>query len=215
MDNASMYLRTFATALATTTIATAAHATPEDYVPHLPVAIIDMELKEHGMQDGELVAYYGETIGRATLRVLGAPEADENGDEDDRSSVSGETPAAQRAMLDLLSRNLSEGTGALGDGYTTDPVRLFQIDIDGTDAFDGSLACGFIRRQQSEERAGDEEPMVLSDRVCLTQHQDNIIAVSITTPHRAKSMRQDMDQAQISFSGMLIGAILRDMEDAD
>lgn len=207
-----MKVRTLATALATTMIATAAAASPENYVEHLPVAVIDMELKEHGMRDGELVAYYGETIGRATLRVFKAPLADVDGDESVQSTVSGETPAAQKAMLDLLSQNLAEGTGALGEGYTTDPVRLFQINVDGTDAFDGSLACGFIRREQSEERAGEEEPMVLSDRVCLTQHRNDIIAVSITTPHRPKSMRQDMDQAQISFSGMLIGAILRDME---
>lgn len=190
-------------------------AAPEDYRDRIPRGIHDMELVDWTMMEDELVAYYGETIGRATLRIFPAPAADPGGEHEEEPATSGETPAAQRALLELLTRNLTEGTGALGEGYATNAIRLFTVRLDGSDALGGgALACGFIERAQAEDRVEEgEERMVLSDRICLTQHEDDILAVSITTPHRPNSMRQDMNEAQITFSGLLIGALLRSGEE--
>ncbi|MFD1913782.1 hypothetical protein [Halodurantibacterium flavum] len=189
--------------------ATQAAAAPEDYADYIPHNINDMELVDYALLENEFVAYYGETIGRATLRIFPAPGADANGQHAEDPPTSGETPAAQRAMLDLLSRNLSEGTNALGEGYVTNPVRLFMIRIDGGDAMAGSLACGYIERTQAEDRVEEgAEPMALSDRICLTQDGDDIVSVSITTPNRP-SMPLNVDDAQITFSGLLIGTIIQ------
>ena len=101
-------------------------AAPEDYKNHIPHNIDGMELMDWGLLDDQLVVYYGESIGRATLRVFPAPEADPRGAQSEDPETSGATPAAQRAMLDLLSENLTLGTNALGDGYTTNPVLFTQ-----------------------------------------------------------------------------------------
>lgn len=185
-------------------------AAPEDYADYIPHNIRDMELKDYAMGDGVFTAFYGETIGRATLRIFPAPEADPAGEMAEVPQTAGSTPAAQRAMLDLLSRNLTEGTNALGEGYTTNPVRLFSVSIDGGEGMEGELACGYIERRQDEARASDDdEPMVLSDRICLTQRGEDILAVLITTPHRPDSTPLDVENAQISFSGLLIGTIVQ------
>ncbi|WP_409700823.1 hypothetical protein [Yoonia sp.] len=181
-------------------------AAPEDYADHVPHNIRDMELQDWSMDDDILTAFYGETIGRATLRIFPAPQADPAGAA--AGETSGSTPAAQRAMLDLLSRNLDVGTNALGDGYTTNPVRLFSIRLDGGDALEGELACGYIERVQADERAdADAGPMSLSDRICVSQHEDDIISVYITTPNR-ESLPLDVESAQINFAGQLIGTVI-------
>ncbi|WFE75789.1 hypothetical protein [Roseinatronobacter sp. S2] len=102
----------------------------------------------------------------------------------------------------------------MGDGYTTNPVRLFSISIGGGDAMAGELACGVIERSQEREgEEGEAETILLSDRVCLTQHGDDIVAVLITSPSRPGTMAANIDDAQITFSGLLIGTIVQAMAD--
>ncbi|WFE75790.1 hypothetical protein [Roseinatronobacter sp. S2] len=89
-------------------------AAPEDYADYIPHNINDMELMDWTLLDDQFVAYYGEAIGRATLRIFPAPEADPRGEQAENPETSGATPAAQRAMLDLLSENLTRGNQCLG-----------------------------------------------------------------------------------------------------
>lgn len=208
-----MNLRLFAATTIFVASTNLSFAAADKYREHLPEAVIDMKLVDSSMKDGELIAYYGETIGRATLRIFPAPAADPNGASETKTVTSGETPAAQKALLDLLSRNLTEGTGALGSNYTTNPIRLFVIEVEGSSELaNGSVACGFIERHQSEDQIKNGKKMVLADRVCLTQHDDDILAVSITTPYYPDTTKQDFNQAQITFSGLLIGNILAALE---
>lgn len=204
-----MFHRTIApSAMALLLMTNSLFAAPEDYADYIPHNINDMELVDWSLLEDQLVAYYGETVGRATLRIFPAPEADPRGAQAEDPETSGATPAAQRAMLDLLSENLAVGTNALGDGYTTNPVRLFSINIGGSEAMAGELACGVVERSHESE-GGDERARLLKDRVCLTQNGEDIVAVQITSPSRPGAMASSIDEAQITFSGLLIGTIVQ------
>lgn len=188
----------------------AATAAPEDYQEHLPVSIHDMELKEWDITDDKLIAYYGETIGRATLWVIPAPEADPKGAHEQEAQLSGETPASQLVLMERIAKNLREGTGALGDGYAFSAVRTVSIRLDGHDAIDDvPISCGVIERHQAED-ADRETRLDLVDRICTIQHGEDVLVSSITTPHD-EGQRPQIEQAQLTFTGLLLGALVRDI----
>ncbi|WP_303362432.1 hypothetical protein [Paracoccus sp. (in: a-proteobacteria)] len=186
----------------------AALAAPQDYQERLPAAIQDMELVRTEMAGEQLVAYYGETIGRATLRILPAPQADPRGAAGGDPAGTGETPSAQRALFELLAQNLEQGTNALNEGYTTAPVRLRQIEISGDSDLDGTvLICGMVERQQDGGDAGETRGLL--DNLCTAQNGSEVIALSITAPYSDDEMQQNLSQAHLAFAGMLIGQLMR------
>lgn len=193
-------LPVFATLLATG----AAFAAPEDYLDRLPQNIRDMERVEAGMVDDQLVAYYGETIGRATLRIFPAPEADPNGAGAQDGAASGVTPSAQRALFELLAANLAEGTAALGEGYTTEQTRLHQVAAnDEAGNQTATLLCGTVARMVADTNG-------LLDNICLLQNNGDIIALSITAPHDSGAMRDQLNTAHQLFAVYLIDSLIRE-----
>ena len=205
-----MTFRLLATALTATSLAaTVAHASPEDYADLLPGAINDMQLVESDMVDGSLVAYYGETIGRATLRIEPVLAADPNGAHEKEAVRTGTSPTAQRALYQLLDANIEAGTGALGEGYIFHAPRLITVNVDGTVA-DAELSCATVQREQAESAVDEgEDRLKLVDRICVFQENDVVISTSITTPMSADGNRDEFYQsAHLQFSGYLIGGII-------
>lgn len=204
-------------ALMTTAIAfvgiSPALAAPGDYAERLPLAIHDMELQEWDDADGEIVAYYGESIGRATLWIVPAPDADPDGHHESEAQLSGETPASQLALADWTSRNLRNGTAALGDGYTLSAVRNVSIRLDGHESIDDvPISCAVIERQQAEDAVEDgKERLDLVDRICTIQNGEDVLITSITTPHN-ETHQDQVQQQQLMFAGLLLGSLVREEE---
>jgi hypothetical protein len=57
----------------------AAWAAPADYEDRLPQELNGMALQDAELSDDLLIAYYGQSVGRATLRIIPAPETDASG----------------------------------------------------------------------------------------------------------------------------------------
>lgn len=182
----------------------AAWAAPADYEDRLPQELNGMALQDAEVRDDLLIAYYGQSVGRATLRIIPAPEIDASGVAGAQPEVTGESAAAQRVLFQLLDQNLAAGTNALREGFQFSPVRLMGVDVEGT-----VIACGVVERLETAEATDDEEPMKLIDRICTLQNGEDVLALTITTPVRGQQMEQAMSEGQLVFAGTLIGTILQ------
>lgn len=182
----------------------AAWAAPADYEDRLPQELNGMALQDAELRDDLLIAYYGQSVGRATLRIIPAPETDASGVAGAEPEVTGESAAAQRVLFQMLDQNLAAGTNALREGFQFSPVRLMGIDVEGT-----VIACGVVERLETAEATDDEEPMKLIDRICTLQNGEDVLALTITTPVRGQQMEQAMSEGQLVFAGTLIGTILQ------
>lgn len=183
----------------------AAWAAPADYEDRLPQELNGMALQDAELRDDLLIAYYGQSVGRATLRIIPAPEIDASGVAGDEPEVTGESAAAQRVLFQMLDQNLAAGTNALREGFQFSPVRLMGVDVDGT-----VIACGVVERLDTAEATDDgEAPMKLIDRICTLQNGEDVLALTITTPVRGQQMEQAMSEGQLVFAGTLIGTILQ------
>lgn len=205
-----MPFRLLATVMTSTILATTAvHALPADYADRLPAAINDMQLIDSDMVDGSLVAYYGETIGRATLRIEPVIPADPNGAHESEDVRTGTSPTAQRALYQLLDANIEAGTGTLGEGYIFHAPRLITVNVDG-DVADAELSCATVQREQAEDAVDEKKNRLkLVDRICVFQEGDVVISTSITTPMNADGDRDEFYQsAHLQFSGYLIGGLI-------
>lgn len=205
-----MLFRLIAASMTSTIFAASGvHASPADYADRLPSAINDMELIESKTVQGSLVAYYGESIGRATLRIEPIIPADPKGAHESENVRSGTSPTAQRALYQLLDANIEAGTGALGEGYIFHAPRLIAVNIDGNVA-DAELSCATVQREQAEDAVSEgNDRLKLVDRICVFQENDVVISTSITTPMNADSDRDEFYQsAHLQFSGYLIGGLI-------
>jgi len=172
-----------------------AWAVPADYKDVLPADVLGMTPKQVREEGGRLVVFYGESVGRATLTVSPAPEADPDGAE----AMEGDTPSAQRVLMQLVESNLAAGTGALGPGYATAPVQVNSLDVDGRKAL-----CALVERSQAEDSVEEgKEQIFLLDRICAAQNGEDVISVSVTTPI-TEDMRRKITSDQLGFSGILI-----------
>lgn len=181
-----------------------AWAAPADYEDRLPQELNGMALQDAELRGDMLIAYYGQSVGRATLRIIPAPETDASGVAGAEPEVTGESAAAQRVLFQMLDQNLAAGTNALREGFQFSPVRLMGVDVEGT-----VIACGVVERLETAEATDDEEPMKLIDRICTLQNGEDVLALTITTPVRGQQMEQAMSEGQLVFAGTLIGTILQ------
>ncbi|RJE89467.1 hypothetical protein [Paracoccus onubensis] len=182
------------------------YAAPRDYEDSLPADVLGMTPKEAKMDGDRLIVFYGESIGRATVTIMPAPDADPNSASANAEAPEGQTPAAQLVLTQQLSQNLSRGTNALGDDYKTEPAR-----IDGLEVDDKSAICGIIERRQAEEQVADgKEPMILLDRVCTAQLGDDVVSVYVTTPI-SENMREKLTKDQLGFSAIVIATLTDEM----
>lgn len=177
-------------------LAGSAQAAPQDYKDKLPANVLGMTVKSVRQDGDRLIAFYGETVGRATVTVSPSPEADPGGAS---AASTGATPSAQRALIQLLDLNLATGTKALGEGYATSTARLDGLKVDQTTAL-----CGLIERSQAEDAiAPGRERMFLLDRLCASQIRQEVVTVHVTTP-MTEAMRKKVMSDQLGFSGIVI-----------
>ncbi len=157
-------MRTILLFLATIQIAA---ASPSDYRDKFPADEMDMKPKHSELTDSRATVFYGGPVGRATVTII--PSSDQS------SSAEGITPAAQKAVAELMANNFKEGTKALGEGYTTEPMSVTQLKADGIE-----LICGSVVRAQ---KPGGKD-LKLMDRDCVTQHKSDLLRVYVTTPYK-------------------------------
>lgn len=155
-----------------------ARAAPQDYRDKLLANVLGMTVKNVRSDDGRLVAFYGETIGRATVTISPSLAADPGGA---AATGTSPTPSAQRALMQLVDQNLATGTRALGEGYATSTVRVDGLEVNGKRAL-----CSLIERSQAEDRVQPgKERIFLLDRICAAQVGEDIVTVHVTTPMTA------------------------------
>lgn len=184
------------------------HAAPADYQDALPADVLGMTPREAKLDGDRLIVFYGETVGRATVTIAPAPDADPKGENDSADAPEGQTPAAQVVLMQQLGQNLSRGTNALGDGYATGPVR-----IDGLEVDDKAAICGIIEREEAEDQVAEgKDRMFLLDRICAAQIGEDVVSVYITTPIN-EQMREKFTSDQLGFAAIVIAALTDTMRE--
>ncbi len=184
------------------------HAAPSDYQDSLPADVLGMTPREAKLDGDRLIAFYGETVGRATVTIAPAPDADPKGENESADIPEGQTPAAQLVLMQQLGQNLSRGTNALGADYVTGPIR-----IDGLEVDDKAAICGIIEREQAEDQIADgKEQMFLLDRVCAAQIGEDVVSVYVTTPI-SEQMREKLASDQLGFAAIVIAALTDTMRE--
>lgn len=143
-------------------------AAPAEYRDKFPAEIMNMTPRQSEIVENRATVFYAGPVGRATVTIVPAtsPDAD------------GITPSAQKALSELMARNFENGTKALGDGYTTEPMNVSQLKADGI-----NIICGSVVRKQ---KPGDKQ-LNLMDRDCVTQHKSDLLRVYVTTPYKASN----------------------------
>lgn len=182
------------------------HAAPLDYQDKLPADVLGMTPRDAKVDGDKLIVFYGETVGRATVTIAPALDADPGGFDANADAPEGQTPAAQLVLMQQLGQNLSRGTDALGENYKTNPVR-----IDGLEVDDKAAMCGIIEREQAADEVDDgKEQMFLLDRVCTAQIDDDVVSVYVTTPIN-KQMREKFSSDQLGFAAIIIASLTDSM----
>jgi len=177
------------------TSASLALAAPQDYQGKLPAEVEDgMTVKQATIENGKLIVFYGEGIGRATVTISPRQEADPGSA---RTTSGGATPSAQRALFQLMDQNLATGTKALGNGYATSTASLHDMKVDGRKR---AAICGLIERSQA--KAGEKQ-LFLFEHFCASQIGDDIVTVYITTP-MPQEARDHVINKQVKFAGIII-----------
>ena len=83
----------------------AALAAPQDFQDKLPPDVLGMTVKHAKESDGRLLVFYGETVGRATVTIAPALEADTI--KSPSITGMGVTPSAQRSLMQAIDQNLA------------------------------------------------------------------------------------------------------------
>ncbi|MDF3605254.1 hypothetical protein PE067_03215 [Paracoccus sp. DMF-8] len=65
------------------------HAAPADYQDALPADVLGMTPREAKLDGDRLIVFYGETVGRATVTIAPAPDADPKGENDSADAPEG------------------------------------------------------------------------------------------------------------------------------
>lgn len=188
------------TAAVVALLASQVHAAPADYKDKLPEDVSGMKRMEVSEDQGNLIAFYGETIGRATVTIMPAPSPADGESGFDGSVVSGKTVAAQRVLLRAVEQNLEAGTKALGDKYDTSMPRFEPVTMnDEAGKVLMELSCASLLRRNPE---GGAEPVALLDRLCVAAKGDEVILQRVTTP-LAMSDTDKVNNEQLAFIGEL------------
>lgn len=177
---------------------------PREYEARLPQEIIGMKLVRLKVQENELIAYYGQKIGRATLKIFPSPGAEPGSVSAASPRARGPTPAAQRALIQAVDHNLATGTKAVGPDYETGLVRIAAVKVD-----DGAFICATVERRSGASRP-EKTRISLLDRICATQNGPDVITLFITSPHRGRQAREALSRAQLGFTGILFNVLLED-----
>nr|WP_162707452.1 hypothetical protein [Brucella anthropi] len=175
----------------------AALAAPLDFQDKLPADVLGMTVKHAKESEGRLIVFYGETVGRATVTIAPALEADTI--KSSSATEMGVTPSAQRSLMQAIDQNLAGGTKALGIGYETSPTKISALDVDGKQAI-----CALIERTQAKSNiASGKKQMFLLDRICTSQIGADTVMVYVTTPIN-EQMRKKITEDQLGFSAIIV-----------
>jgi hypothetical protein len=166
----------------------------QDFERGLPQDIQRMHRTEAspGLRGNELVVYYGQSAGRATvfIRPLASPAPDGRG------------PVAEGQLRQAVETDLKRGAPVLGDTYWTGDPKTHTIDAEGV-----GLTCRTIERRQGGEATSPDQIRLLN-RWCMTVMDNHILAIHLTTPFK-EEMADYVDKAQVGFIGQLAVALDR------
>ena len=187
-------------ALFSSLFAPAAQATPADFADRLPATILDMRQVKHDVENGDLIALYESSTGRATVRVTPAPEADPSGAWA-RGDLAphGVTPSSERMLMLMMADNLAHGTRGLGEGYV-----LTELSFETMTLGDVSAHCALALREQPGKAAAR---LMLRWRLCAAQSGADVVTISVQVPAEASYLDQ-AKAAQLAFAREVLGKLL-------